>query len=339
MSYPYIANPITGRPIIIGGDTFNRIVMESHDYIDGRLVRRQTAPPPEEQPVYLNTDTGRYVRREEALIEEIINETRYNEENLDGQRLTFNDIQQIRTAIQADQDEYDDFILQQDMTDMTTIGPSGRPRTLEDHTPRLAELNIELCRECLMPIAMSTSIVINQCQNCGVFSAKAAYRGLSSVLYRQIIKKIGDESEPLQALGLARDKLVQIIRRESNVDFTQLFTQRLDMKIMDGEPYEDIRKWLLEQLIAIGCDSGEIALYQFLRDTYPDGIDEPFTTFYENYANHISNPMTKNFASRALGAIGLKAKMLRIDFEGRKKSAMILRASAVELLDILTRYY
>jgi hypothetical protein len=63
MSYPYIANPITGRPIIIGGDTFNRIVMESHDYIDGRLVRRQTAPPPEEQPVYLNTDTGRYVRR------------------------------------------------------------------------------------------------------------------------------------------------------------------------------------------------------------------------------------------------------------------------------------
>ncbi|GET60461.1 hypothetical protein GLOIN_2v1783702 [Rhizophagus irregularis DAOM 181602=DAOM 197198] len=151
---------------------------------------------------------------------------------------------------------------------------------------------------------MSTSIVINQCQNCGVFSAKAAYRGLSSVLYRQIIKKIGDESEPLQALGLARDKLVQIIRRASNADFTQLFTQRLDMKIMDGDSYEDTRKWLLEQLIAIGCDSGEIALYQFLRNTYPDG------------------------------AIGLKARMLRIDFEGRKKSAMILRASAEELREM-----
>ncbi|GET61692.1 hypothetical protein GLOIN_2v1783702 [Rhizophagus irregularis DAOM 181602=DAOM 197198] len=166
---------------------------------------------------------------------------------------------------------------------------------------------------------MSTSIVINQCQNCGVITPKTAHRGLSSVLYRQIIKKISDENDPLQTLGIARDKL--------------------DMKIMDGEPYEDIRKWLLEQLIAIGCDSGEIALYQFLRDTYPDGIDEPFTTFYENYVNHISNPMTKNFASRASGAIGLKAKMLRIDFEGRKKSAMILRASADELLDILTRYY
>ncbi|GET58498.1 hypothetical protein RIR_jg14167.t1 [Rhizophagus irregularis DAOM 181602=DAOM 197198] len=190
MSYPYIANPITGRPIIIGGDTFNRIVMESHDYIDGRLVRRQTAPPPEEQSVYLNTDTGRYVRRgtrtyhgliesdyevvedyylvhyeEEALIEKIINETRYNEENLDGQRLTFNDIQQIRTAIQADQDEYDDFILQQDMTDMTTIGPSGRPQTLEDHTPRLAELNIELCRECLMTVSPS-DLTDKLCKDC-----------------------------------------------------------------------------------------------------------------------------------------------------------------------------
>ncbi|CAB4446371.1 unnamed protein product [Rhizophagus irregularis] len=159
---------------------------------------------------------------------------------------------------------------------------------------------------------MSTSIVINQCQNCGVIIPKTAHRGLSSVLYRQIIKKISDEDDPLQALGLARDKLIQIIRRGSNADFTQLFVQRLDMKIMDGEP-------------------GEIVLYQFLRDTYPDGINEPFTTFYENYVSRVRNPMTKNFASRALGALGLKARMLRIDFEGHKKSAMILRASVNEL--------
>ena len=110
MPNTYITNPITGCAIIIGGDTFNRIVMESHDYIDGRLVRRQTAPPlPQEQPVYLNTDTGRYVQHdtrtyhrliesdyevvedyylvyseEEELIEEIINETCYNEKNLDA---------------------------------------------------------------------------------------------------------------------------------------------------------------------------------------------------------------------------------------------------------------
>ncbi|CAB4421999.1 unnamed protein product [Rhizophagus irregularis] len=340
MPNTYITNPITGCAIIIGGDTFNRIVMESHDYIDGRLVRRQTAPPPQEQPVYLNTDTGRYVPMFDVAI---INETRYrrsNEENLDGQRLTFNNIQELRASIQADQDEYDDFVLQQDTTNGTPSGPSSPPRTLAGHAPRLAELNIELCKECLMPVNPS-DLTDKLCKDCA-----SSHRGLSSVLYRQIIKKISDEDDPLQALGLARDKLVQIIRRGSNADFKQLFTQRLDMKIMDGDPYEDTRKWLLKQLIAIGYDSGEIVLYQFLRDTYPEGIDEPFTTFYENYVSRVRNPMTKNFASRALGAIGLKARMLRIDFEGRKKSAMILRASADELHDmgcfsnqILTRYY
>ena len=191
MSYNYITNPITGCSIIIGGDTFNRIVMESHDYIDGRLVRRQTAPPPpQEQPVYLNTDTGRYVQHdtrtyhrliesdyevvedyylvhseEEELIEQIINETLYNEENHDSRRLTFNEIQGIRAGIQADQDEYDDFVLQQDTTNRTPSGSSSRPRTLEDHAPRLAELNIELCKECLMPVNPS-DLTDKLCKDC-----------------------------------------------------------------------------------------------------------------------------------------------------------------------------
>ena len=194
MPNTYITNPITGCAIIIGGVTFNRIVMESHDYIDGRLVRRQTAPPPpQEQPVYLNTDTGRYVQHdtrtyhrliesdyevvedyylvhseEEELIEQIINETLYNEENHDSRRLTFNEIQGIRAGIQADQDEYDDFVLQQDTTNRTPSGPSSRPRTLEDHAPRLAELNIELCKECLMPVNPSdlTDKLCKDCASC-----------------------------------------------------------------------------------------------------------------------------------------------------------------------------
>ena len=153
--------------------------------------------PPQEQPVYLNTDTGRYVRRgtrtyhrliesdyevvedyylvhseEEGLIEAIINEIRYrrsNEENLDGQRLTFNIIQELRASIQADQDEYDDFVLQQDTTNRTpSLRSSGHPRTLEDHAPRLAELNIELCKECLMPVNPSdlTDKLCKDCASC-----------------------------------------------------------------------------------------------------------------------------------------------------------------------------
>jgi hypothetical protein len=48
--------------------------------------------------------------------------------------------------------------------------------------------------------------------------------------------------------------------------------------------------------------------------------------------------MTKNFVSHALGAIELKAKMVRIDFEGRKKSAMILKASKEELCQLLQNF-
>lgn len=180
---------MTGRSIIIGGVTFNRIVMESHDYINGRLVRRQTAPPPpQEDPVYLNTVTGRYVRHgtrtyfaltasdfdivedyylvpfeEEELIEAIIWETSHNDElRTSGRRLTFNEIQDIRTDNQAYQDEYDDLILQQGMANGI---PSGPPRTLADHAPRLAELNIELCKECLMPVNPSdlTDRLCNDC--------------------------------------------------------------------------------------------------------------------------------------------------------------------------------
>jgi hypothetical protein len=37
------------------------------------------------------------------------------------------------------------------LTDFLRDHPILRPQTLEDHTLRLAELNIALCSECLMP--------------------------------------------------------------------------------------------------------------------------------------------------------------------------------------------
>ncbi|CAB4418851.1 unnamed protein product [Rhizophagus irregularis] len=160
--------------------------MESHDYIDGMALSvDKPTPPSQEQPVifkYRYTDADVFFRRwvletyhrliesdyevvedyylvryeEEELIEAIINETRYrrsNEENLDGQRLTFNDIQQIRAAIQADQDEYDDLSYSRIrlMGHLPLVLPVIHElwRTMP---PRLAELNIELCKECLMPV-------------------------------------------------------------------------------------------------------------------------------------------------------------------------------------------
>lgn len=169
------------------------------------------------------------------------------------------------------------------------------------------------------------------CQTCGHVIAKPR-KGLSSVLYRQIVRDITTRD----SLRNVKDKLVQIIQQGSSAEESREFAQNLDKIIGVDIPIEIPKKWLLEQLAILGKDSGELPLYRFLSDKYSEtGIDEPFTVFYEAYTQSIENPMTKNFVSRALGAIGLKAKMVRIDFEGRKKSAMVLKASEEELCQLL----
>lgn len=170
------------------------------------------------------------------------------------------------------------------------------------------------------------------CQTCRRIIAKPK-KGLSSVLYRQIVRDISSKETANNVKG----KLIQIIQH-GNAEFSCRFAQDLDEKIASTS-CEEIKKWLLEQLTIINMDSGEKALYQHIASKYPDGIDELFTTFYENYVNWLhqkeGQPMTKNFVSRALGTIGLKAKMIRVDFEGRKKSAMVLRVSKDELCQLL----
>ena len=62
MPNTYINNSLTGRQIRVVGNVFNRLIVESHDFIDGRLVLRQDMSPPQDPPQYLNVNTGRMVR-------------------------------------------------------------------------------------------------------------------------------------------------------------------------------------------------------------------------------------------------------------------------------------
>jgi hypothetical protein len=172
------------------------------------------------------------------------------------------------------------------------------------------------------------------CQTCGHIIAKPR-KGLSSVLYRQIVRGI----TTIDSFRNVKDKLIQIVQQGSSADGLRTFTQDLDEMIRGNIPIEEIKKWLLVQLAILGKDSGELPLYKFLSDIYSEtGINEPFTVFYETYTYCIDGLMTKNFVSRALGAIGLKAKMVRIDFEGHKKSAMVLKASKEELCQLLQNF-
>jgi hypothetical protein len=172
------------------------------------------------------------------------------------------------------------------------------------------------------------------CPTCNHITAKAR-RGLSSVLYRQTVGKINSKDDLLEY----KDKLIQIFRQKSKKETSQVFIDDLEEKIQENVEVTEIKKWLLEQLKLIGYDNGEKALYRFLYDMHAsEGIDKTFTAFYRGYADWVctwEEPMTKNFVSRALGAIGLKAKMVRIDFEGHKKSAMVFRASAEQIREAI----
>src|SRR6185295_19877638 len=61
MSIRNTINPKTGREIRIGGACFCKLLYEGYDYINGSLVRRETAPPPETRKFVHNVVTNRSI--------------------------------------------------------------------------------------------------------------------------------------------------------------------------------------------------------------------------------------------------------------------------------------
>lgn len=180
------------------------------------------------------------------------------------------------------------------------------------------------------------------CPTCGHIVAKQLRRGLSTVEFRRIMGRIGS----LEDLNRSKNRLISIIKTVSqNRDFTDSFTVNL-IALLDVETDVDIiKQWLSEQIDIFSNDRGVKTLYHYLKTNYPHGINEPFATFYNKYADSYSQDVTimnKNSASRALNAIGLKSKMSRVeveDFPGIKrfKSAMFIRATEEELREIFRR--
>ena len=68
----YIINPETGRRIRVGGITFNLLIFTSHDFINGKLIRRATAPPPTPRQYFLNTQTNRLIQAGSRRYHEMI---------------------------------------------------------------------------------------------------------------------------------------------------------------------------------------------------------------------------------------------------------------------------
>jgi len=131
----FINNPLTGRLIKIGGNVFNQLVFDAYDFINGELVRRESAPPIPSRQYYYNTITSRRI---------LAGSRRYHE------------------LIDANWDIVDDYYL----VPPQAI-PISRPTTYEQimatHRDTLANLNITLCKECFHPIKLEDG---DHCESC-----------------------------------------------------------------------------------------------------------------------------------------------------------------------------
>ena len=182
----YTTNPLTGRTIRVGGPTFNQLVMEAYDYIDGRLVRRAIAPlPSAKQDSYLNVETGRMVqwgtRTYFSLIQagyEIIEDyylipSRFATVAwIDPSLLHIQDTQvrleRLNFALLRQHlfiRRFGQFIEQRRHQADNQQWVDNQQR--EAQLRRLTELNIALCRECQMPVNLNELPANGLCEDCG----------------------------------------------------------------------------------------------------------------------------------------------------------------------------
>ena len=116
-------NPLTGRPIQIGGTAFNLLVFTAYDFINGELVRRESAPPISPKKYYYNTVTSRRILADSRRYYELIN---------------------------ANWSIVEDYYL---------IPPADQPtityeQIMDTHKDTLIKLNITLCRKYSHPIKL-----------------------------------------------------------------------------------------------------------------------------------------------------------------------------------------
>ena len=78
-------------------------------------------------------------------------------------------------------------------------------------------------------------------------------------------------------------------------------------------------------------------LYQFLQAEYQDGINEIFADIYDRYCDYVDTFISKNKASRALSAFGLKTAMKKIVQNDKRTCCIKIDSLAEELSDLLQK--
>lgn len=161
----HTTNPETGRQIRVGGVTFNRLVFEAYDFINGELVRRETAPPPPPRIHYYNVLTDRLVRYGTRTYFRLI---RAGWEIEDDYYLLPPSGSLFRYEIEQDlamvQDAGQEFAQRRRNAQQSNTPLPNYENIMAVHGERLAGLNITLCRECFYAIKPEDGEYCNDCR-------------------------------------------------------------------------------------------------------------------------------------------------------------------------------
>ena len=147
-----VINPLTERTIQIGGSVYNQLLFEAYDHINGELVRRETAPRLAPRQYYLNTETNRLIYARSRRYFELMRAGWDIEED-------YYLIPPWRSAeTQAILLETERRFIRQ-----SNNAPASYEQIMNRHRDTLANLNITLCRNCLIPIKTEEGEYCNEC--------------------------------------------------------------------------------------------------------------------------------------------------------------------------------
>ena len=148
----YTINPLTGRRIKIGEDTFNRLTFTAYNYINRELVRKANVPPSELQQFFYNIETDRLIYACTRRYYEYIRA----EWEIEADYYLIPPYRSI---------EYLTQVVQRARNITPNLqNPSNYDTMMAVHRERLANLNMTLCRECFLAIKLEEGEYCNDCR-------------------------------------------------------------------------------------------------------------------------------------------------------------------------------
>ena len=161
MARTFVTNPLTGRIIQVGRTTFNRLIFDAYDYINGELVRRESALPIPPREYYYNILTGRRILAGSRRYYELIRANWDIEEDyyLIPPWMEDNVAQEVMNG-----DRRRNLLQRSDNNNNRQHQPVTYEQIMATHRDTLINLNITLCRECFYPLKPEDGEYCNDCK-------------------------------------------------------------------------------------------------------------------------------------------------------------------------------